>query len=182
MKMLPEGTDLKIFHSNKNEYISKIYPDKCSYIELGNIDDYNGLLTSPDFWKNLLNYDRVLIFQTDSVIFRPGIEEFYPWSYVGSPWFFQDHGGNGGLSLRDPAIMYEICKNWPWEKHLGNEDVYFCNILNSGNIGNLAPKEVCLKFGVESVFSIGTFGGHAYWKYLSEEHCEQIKRQYENQH
>lgn len=180
LKMLPDETHLAFFGSVQNSYIKDaLNPQIHDFVTINNIDDYNRLLTSTMFWDRFRDYDRVLIFQTDSVIFRPGIEEFYPYDYVGAPWKFQQHGGNGGLSLRNPKTMLGICVNIPWEKHLGNEDVYFSNILERNqHYGKLAPRDVCTKFSVESIFALHSFGGHAYWKYLSEVESNQITYQY----
>ncbi len=139
---------------------------------------YNRLHTRSSFWNRFLGYKNLFTFQSDSVIFRKGIEEFYRWDLVGAPWRFQDHGGNCGAALRTPEIMAKICDMFPWNSSLGNEDVYFSNILHAHpEIGKLAPRHVCLKWGVESVFSLDTFCGHAYWKHLNEDECEQINKQ-----
>lgn len=141
------------------------------------VNDYNQLLTSYDFWNNLAEFNRVLIFQHDSIILRKGIEEFMEYDYVGAPWKFQQHGGNGGLSLRNPksmlrTILYEPYKGLQID---GNEDVYFSNHL----IGDLAPREVCSKFSCESIFEMNTFGYHAIDKYLPQYQCNLIKKQYD---
>src|SRR5690606_36900340 len=141
------------------------------------IKAYNEMLTDKFFWKLFVDngFNRVLIFQTDSKILRSGIEEFYEWSAIGSPWNWQEHGFNGGLSLRHPKIMYHICHNFSWDITKGNEDVFFSNVLHEyPNIGQLAPREACMKFGVEAVFALGTFGIHAIDKYLTKEQCNQI--------
>ena len=143
---------------------------------INSLYDYNTLLTSISFWSNLLKYDRVLIFQQDSGILREGIEEFYQWDYIGAPWQFQDHGGNGGLSLRNPKAMIKTIMNNHYNPSAGNEDIYFSNHL----IGNLAPRSECKKFSVESEFILGTFGYHFgddSKRYLSDDQIEEIKNQ-----
>lgn len=143
------------------------------------ISDYNKLLTSLTFWKTLILYDRVLIFQHDSALLRKGIEEFLEYDYVGAPWKFQEHGGNGGLSIRNPHAMFACIHKQQWNPKLGNEDVYFSNLLKDMPEFNLAPREVCSKFSCESIFQLGTIGVHAIDKYLTEEEVIQIKTQYE---
>lgn len=180
LKLLPEETGLVIFTTvDTSNYLKKLFPAALFY-ESGPIRteiEYNYLLTSPTFWDKLSEFDRVLIFQHDSVLFKKGVEDFYPYDYVGSPWKWQEWGGNGGLSLRNPLVMKDICTKYPYQHHLGNEDVYFSNIMKSTGIGNLAPREICLKFGVEAVYSENTFGGHAYWKYLDVKQVERIEKQ-----
>lgn len=141
------------------------------------MEDYNNLLTSVEFWK-AIPYDKVLMFQHDSRLLRKGIGEFLEWDYVGSPWTFQAHGGNGGLSLRGKEAMLEILEKNSYggmEIH-GNEDVFFCNIMKRQKM-NLAPRSVCEKFSCEAIFKLGTFGYHAIEKYLSKGQVEQIINQ-----
>jgi len=75
-------------------------------------------------------------------LLRTGIEEFYEWDYVGAPWKFQQHGGNGGLSLRNPKAMIEVIKRKPYKPEYGNEDLYICNVLKEMPEFKLAPREV----------------------------------------
>lgn len=148
-------------------------------ITINSLNDYNRLLTSESFWNQLVQYDKVLIFQTDSGILRPGIEDFFEWDYVGAPWKFQDHGGNGGFSLRTPSVMLEIIQGYPWSPQLGYEDVYFCNEMKVYGIGKLAPREVCFKFSMETIFELGTLGYHAITNYHGRDQVKQILNQYE---
>lgn len=160
----------------------KYLPKEFEYIKFYNlnvrsIDDYNKLLTSKYFWEQI-KFDKVLIFQHDSELLRNGIEEFYDYDYVGAPWKFQEHGGNGGLSFRSKEAMLWCIKNKPWNIYLGNEDVYFSNQLKNSPF-KLAPREICKKFSCESIFELGTLGCHAIDKYLTIEQITKIKNQYE---
>lgn len=139
--------------------------------------DYNMLLTSAPFWERI-PFDKVLIFQHDSGLLRPGIEEFLEYDYVGAPWKFQDHGGNGGLSLRSKAAMLGVINNVPYQHILhGNEDVFYSNHLERCGY-KMAPREVCKKFSVESIFELGTLGYHAPNKHLTHSQTQQILNQY----
>ncbi len=142
--------------------------------EINSPADYNRLLTSPDFWAQL-DYDRVLIFQHDSRLLKAGVEEFCEWDYIGAPWKFQQHGGNGGLSIRNPRVMQDICQGYKYD-HSCNEDVWFCNIMESSGM-NLAPRSECEKFAVESIFKLNTIGAHAIEKHLTKEQVNQIYAQ-----
>lgn len=146
-------------------------------VRVNSIGDYNRLLTSKDFWQRL-PYDKVLIFQTDSMLLREGIEEFLEYDYVGAPWKFQEHGGNGGLSLRSKTAMLKCIVKQPWKSSLGYEDVYFCNLLKGMTNLKLAPREVCEKFSCESIYAEGSLGYHAIQKYLTKEECDKIMTQY----
>lgn len=182
MKFLPTGTDLIIYHSYDNEQMMKENFPTAAFQNLGNapmtMRDYNNFLTNPVFWSALNNYDRVLIFQHDSRLLRTGIEEFYPYEYVGSPWIFQNHGGNGGLSLRCPKKMSEICSRFKYD-HIANEDVWFCNLMQKyPTLYKMAPREVNSKFAVEAVYMLGSLGIHAPWKWLKISQVKEILNQY----
>lgn len=180
MKFLPKDWGLTIFHSNANAHqVKNINANKIN-IQVNNLptDNYNVILTSDWFWRSLL-YDKVLIFQSDSELLREGIEEFLEWDYIGSPWKFQQHGGNGGLSLRNRQIMLDCIEKQPYKGMSihGNEDVYFSNLINK-TTGKIAPLQECYKFACESIFKLGTVGYHAIDKHLTSAECEQIKTQY----
>ena len=137
-------------------------------------------MTSTDFWQIFEEYERVLIFQSDTEPLKPIDEEFLKWDYVGAPWDFQHHGGNGGFSLRNPSVMLEIIEKYHWRGSGidGYEDVYFCNTMHRHKIGKLAPREVCSLFSVEKIYKLGTIGYHAIDKYLTKQQCHEIKNQY----
>lgn len=166
------------------EATGKFIPDSWGlevwdHLDIKSLHDYNRILTSKEFWKEV-PFEKVLIFQMDSTLLRPGIEEFLKYDYVGAPWKFQNHGGNGGLSLRTKDVMLDIIDSNPYkgEAPHGYEDVYFSNMLLTGKYGKLAPREVCKQFSCESIFELGTLGYHAIDKYLSYHECEMIKTQY----
>lgn len=142
--------------------------------------EYNLLLTSKEFWENI-PFDKVLIFQHDSLLLRHGIEDFLQYDFVGAP-IFHEHLPmpcmNGGLSLRSKSKMLEVIEKIPYDYNLhGNEDIYFCRGIEKIG-GNLPTKEGAQSFSVESVFSLGSLGCHAIDKYLTPEQCELILNQY----
>lgn len=173
--MLPDDFELVVFCSEANKRLFNEFDSEKYIVSINNLNDYNRLLTSTFFWDKLQQYGRVLIFQTDSKILRKGIEEFYQFDYIGSPWKFQDKGGNGGLSLRNPKIMQEIIRSVPYN---GNpyEDVWFSN--NMEKFGNLAPRNICKKFSCETIFELGTWGFHAINNYMTNEQIKEIENQY----
>lgn len=182
MKHLPTNWDLVIVTNEDNfayyhQRFSNAYLYACPKIKDAN--DYNRLLTTSDFWKQFEYYEKVLIFQHDSMILRNNIEEFLKYDYIGSPWTFQDSGANGGLSLRNPKVMTIICTTFPYNTTLGNEDLYFSNIMNKYYIGYLADRSSCTKFAMEVIYQENTFGVHAIDRYHDEETCKKIIAQEE---
>lgn len=171
-----DGWDLVVF-THKNYYID--YPHTRHRFVDASVHGYNKLLTSRDFWRKLLRYEYVLIFQQDSALLRGGIDEFFGWDYVGAPWKAgadwarpDRKGGNGGLSLRKVSSAMDLLLKGEGKGSL-NEDIFFTRGLD-----NCAPFEVCRKFSVESEFALGSLGYHAIDKHLTRAQCEQIKNQY----
>lgn len=181
LKFLPEDTDLFVSNGPLNQIVKAKYP-LVTFIptDVADIHAYNNLLTSASFWVQFFKYSRVLIFQTDSKLLRKGIEEFYEWDYVGANWLWDaSHCGNGGLSLRNPKTMFDVCIKYPHDTFM-NEDVYFSNILHKHpELGQLAPIEVADRFSIEAKFTLGSLGCHAIEKYLTQAQCFDVLHQYE---
>lgn len=142
------------------------------------LNDYNTLMTSRVLWE-AIPFEKVLIFQQDTNLLAPWRPEFEQFDYIGAPWKFQEHGGNGGLSWRSKEHMLKVIERYPYNVSTeGYEDVYFSNHIESVG-GKLAPRSVCSQFAVESVFALGAMGVHACEKYLSSEQVKLIYSQYE---
>jgi hypothetical protein len=109
IKHLPADWKLEVYCSAANRSFVEQELQGMAYrlseAVINNIKDYNRLLMSVDFWKPLLKYERILLFQTDSGILRTGVEEFLQYDYIGAPWPFDHRGGNGGFSIRNPKAM-----------------------------------------------------------------------------
>ena len=155
------------------------------------------VMTTPEFWKDYFDYERVLVFQQDSNILRKGIEDFFEYDYVGAPCynFVRDQTiQNGGFSLRNPRVMEYVCRLYGWNTDLQDmmvvgqyssasffaEDIFFCLRIIKHNAGKLAPLDVAKKFSVESKFELGSFGYHRIDAYLTEDEQKQIKEQYKD--
>lgn len=179
MKHLSDDWALHIWTAGNN-YID--YPHYRHVYKSGGAMNYNYFVTSREFLRPLLKYKRVLIFQQDSMILRSGIEEFLEYDYVGAPWKAtapwarKDRaGGNGGLSVRNPAACMDLALFKPYSPAYGNEDVYYTHSLE-----NVAPYEICKRFSVETEYQLGTFGYHAIQKHLSNGEVRAIVTQYQN--
>jgi hypothetical protein len=117
-RFIPKSWD--VIHI-KPPYEGGIYHIKTAQV-------YNSILTNPSFWRGC-RFDRVLIFQHDSGLLKDGIEHFLEWDFIGA-WIKNIPGClNGGLSIRNPELMYEICSEHPYKGMAadGNEDIYFTN-------------------------------------------------------
>lgn len=177
MKYL-KGWDLHICIQPISLYVKKHFDCRASICPpIKNLHDYNNLLTSINFWETFVDYDRVLIFQQDSMLLRDGIEEFLEWDYIGAS--IKNFKGcmNGGLSLRNPKKMIEcINRGLPHPEH--NEDIRFCHALRKYG-GHLPDEETASKFSVETVFKLGSLGMHAANKYLSNIEYQKVITQYD---
>jgi len=142
---------------------------------LTSVTDYNNILLDVSFWEKFISFSKILIFQSDTMIYKYGIENFLKFDYVGAPWptSLGIQGGNGGLSLRSiqPSIeclkideikipqyaQYDIN-----QKRLGRqpEDIVFA--LGMKQLGyNVATNDSAKHFSIESVeFNKNVFGSH----------------------
>ena len=156
---------LKIYHGNKNKEYVEDFTENWSNIQLENleIDDlsgilYNDMLKTTKFWESIPT-ENVLIFQTDTILRRFGIDEFISYNYVGAPWIRYREGknvGNGGLSFRKKSRMIEITNQYS-DKEITMEDIYFCKYLKDEDI---APYNVAKRFSVEDVYYENPLGLH----------------------
>lgn len=185
---LPPNTPFFLFTSRAlvDKYSSTLKDVTVIGIQLRDesIHGYNLFLTDEgnEFWSYFLEFDRVLIFQTDSGLLRTGIERFYEYDYIGAALptnheNYYPYCCNGGLSLRNPKIMLKIATEFSWKRDMG-EDIFFARCMKNNNIGVLAPRDVAMEFSVETQFQLGTLGYHAPWKYLSIEQWNAIQHQY----
>lgn len=120
-----------------------------------NIQGYNRLLLSPSFYKRLINFDYILIYQLDAFVFEDRFSEWCDLSfdYIGPIWpqgialepyrfkgarliarwlkFWNQPQicfvGNGGFSLRKTQSCLNLVEDyWPQAKlWSGNEDYFF---------------------------------------------------------
>jgi len=156
---------LKIYYGNKNEQFVKHFTQNWNNVQLENleIDDlsgilYNDMLKTTKFWETIPT-ENVLIFQTDTILRRFGIDEFISYNYVGAPWIRYREGkivGNGGLSFRKKSRMLEITNQFS-DEEITMEDIYFCKYLKDEDI---APYDVAKKFSVEDIYYENPLGLH----------------------
>ena len=173
---------------------SKIHPN-IKVIKLlqtiSSQNDYNNLLLTKEFW-NLMNGEKVLIYQEDSLIFKDNIQDFLKWDYIGAPFKLETingiNVGNGGLSLRSRSKMIQVLdevllnfetlnsnclyelltntvKSYMNIYKLDNipEDILFSLGLQHFNIGIVADVETAKLFSSEQIFCDKSFGMHAMW-------------------
>ena len=145
---------LTIFHGTNNEAFVKGIVKKWKNVVLYNLNEenltrkqYSELLTKRWFYEQFVS-SHVLIFQTDSYLFRQIPEEYYKYDYVGAPWrnSLGNGCGNGGISLRRVKTMHDVATETGTTEP---EDVYY----SRQNI-KVCTKEIELHkhFSVEHIF------------------------------
>jgi len=152
---------------------------RVHHIPIKNGHDYNAILTNPYFWASL-KYDKVLIFQHDSMMLKQIPDDMLQYDFVGAPWKANApwntpdrRGGNGGISIRDVKAHRLFLESNTYNPSKANEDVWY-----SHHLPNVAPYEICAKFGVETEFKLGTCTYHQIDSHLTKEQCNQIRNQY----
>ena len=177
---------LYIFHGSHNaSFVADIVNDweGVQLMNLGienlTISQYNETLTNPRFYEVFLSrcHDdaKLLVFQTDSLIFRPLPSKFITgdYDYVGAPWSWrhfhdEEHKdrviGNGGFSLRKLSTMLRVCRenrlcDLPKGTPLA-EDVFF-----SYHCTKFPSMEDAAEFSVEHIAHPRPFGHHQMYRF-----------------
>jgi hypothetical protein len=70
----------------------------------------------------MLNGEKILIYQSDSLIFNSNINDFLHYDYIGTPFInnsvilAKNPVGNGGLSLRSKKAMLDVLDNSKFDR------------------------------------------------------------------
>lgn len=170
---------LQIFHGNQNKEaveniklsLDNIITTNMNVDNLTNIE-HSEYMETVDFWKKVKG-NKALIFQTDSLLLREGIDEFLNYDYVGAPWRKPKENqwvGNGGLSLRTVSKMIEICENNPVTEQIW-EDIYFMKHMKGIGVADI---ETAMRFGMEDVFSPNPLGVHNPIRHITPEQLKKV--------
>jgi Protein of unknown function (DUF5672) len=122
------------------------------------VNDYNGILLSPRFWTSFRE-ERILVFQSDSILAGTNVEEFANFDFVGAPCgrFDEEYVANGGLSLRSRRLMLDCLRLS--SKPGVPEDVFFTGAARK--LGAKMPDmRTATRFSVESLYTEHPFGVH----------------------
>jgi hypothetical protein len=143
----PEGLDISYYIERYPNYHCRSYAPH--YFE--SIIGYNHLLLSEFFYSDYLDYEFMLILQTDAIVLHDKLAMWctQPFDYIGAPWpnglelfvnlgtFQGENGrrvratvGNGGLSLRRNKKCIAILKEFPeatdyFLRSGSSEDLFF---------------------------------------------------------
>ena len=156
MYFLGEGWQLQIFHGTENEaFLREIFSaDELRDVQLISLEvdnlsplAHNELMCTHWLWQRAAA-EHVLIFQTDALLLRRGVDDYLRWDYIGAPWRTDDlwcvgkphlmESGNGGLSLRSRARALETLDRFGYSRGQ-SEDVFYVEHLPKAG-GALAPR------------------------------------------
>lgn len=150
--------------------------------------EYSRLLSSLSFW-DLLQGEKILIYQEDSCIFKTNIDDFMQYDYIGAPWPKRHNDnknqvGNGGFSFRTRQCMKDIIEKISIfdteynttmmeyikriKSYVPPEDVYFSKNMLDYEIGVVADWDTASRFSTESVYNPESLGGHNFWLHDNE--------------
>ena len=138
---------------------------------------YSNYLTTVAFWGEL-PFEKILIFQTDTLLLRTGIQSYLSYDYIGAPWSWNRRVGNGGMSLRSKnAMITAIKENQRSKRH--PEDLFFSNYFyRNPKRFKLAPFEIARSFSIESVFHPNPLAIHKCWKHMRGKNWDLLVRKY----
>ncbi len=193
IQKMGDGWGHIIVCTNQNfNHIVKLKDNISQEIEVINLEEfkinrnsYNNLLYELTFWEKI-KCEKVLIYQSDTFIFKKFDNSFLDWDYIGSPWGPSKHSrvlfencknmntpiylGNGGLSLRTVSAMKKILNQQSKNKESIKfnktdcdylwEDAFFSYYINISEEFKLSPVEVAKKFSFEHIYFDDTFGCH----------------------
>jgi predicted Ser/Thr protein kinase len=163
-----KNVGLTIYHSAENlELINEITKEwvgvtlHCLNQNNLTIKEYSFMLTTSKFYDSIKS-SHLLIFQTDSCIFKSISEEYFKYDYVGAKWKKQigNGCGNGGFSLRRKSTMLRACRDNQHKRH--PEDVFFAHTQKM----KLPSKSLQEAFSVERIKHLNPIGCH---KFLTDE-------------
>lgn len=149
-----QGWGLIIVHGTKNEaFVRSVTRDwpNVGYVPCGKEDlplpEYQRLLTDPAFWRHLVAFNRVVIFQTDTAqISDAPLTPFLEYDYVGAPWT-NTCFVCGALLLASSA---KCCGHMIDHRAL---QVLAPNLVGNGGLSLRNPRtmlEACLRFRLAS--------------------------------
>jgi hypothetical protein len=170
---------LQIFHGNQNKELVENIRLSLGNVVLTNIgidnfthNEHSRYMEGSEFWKQVKG-TKDLIFQTDSLLLRSGIDDFLEYDYVGAPWRKPKENqwvGNGGLSLRTVSKMIEICENNTVTEDI-LEDIYFMKYMKGIGVADI---ETAMRFSMEDVFSPNPLGVHNPIRHIGPEQLKKV--------
>ncbi|KFY01801.1 hypothetical protein O988_02526 [Pseudogymnoascus sp. VKM F-3808] len=136
----------------------------------------SAFFSKPWFWEQLAPAERVLMFQSDSIICansRRTVDDFLEYDFIGAPVREGLGAGyNGGLSIRNVPLILEIVNKESWSEdrkekngkykdgpNVDYEDQWFYAKMSERN-AHFPTQEVASQFAVETIWAEKPLGYH----------------------
>ena len=165
MTRMPDGTrydprDTKIIHPFNIRRLPR-------EIKFTSHKRYSQFLVDPWLWDQLAPFEKVLLFQSDSILCANSartVDEFLVWDFIGAPIApFLGSGYNGGLSIRNRTLMLDIIKGSQAElrrKKPEYEDRWYYKKMLMMRDVKLPHPSLASDFAVESWYNLRPLGYH----------------------
>lgn len=120
----PNGLDISSYQLIASNFQKQIIIERFDDYFFTNIQAYNRLMLSNKFYKRLIKYRYILIYQLDAWVFRDELDHWcsQEYDFIGAPWFneyanatsnsFMIGIGNGGFSLRKVSTAIRILSSF----------------------------------------------------------------------
>ncbi|KAK8114322.1 uncharacterized protein PG998_001189 [Apiospora kogelbergensis] len=138
-------------------------------------------LTERWLWEDLDPYSKILMFQSDSIICSASdrkVDDFIEWDLVGAPIGEQWGAGyNGGLSIRNRAMMLDVLDRWRFEDDMVppyEDQWYYKKLLelppreDGTPWAHMPGVETAVQFAVETIYHERSLGFHQPMRFNKE--------------
>ena len=139
----PVGFDFSLYKAHAESFGVGVHVKTFGADFFIGIDGYNKLLLSRQFYRAFLQFEYILIYQTDAYVFKDDLDFWCKqgYDYIGAPWFdgygYATEGGkfigvgNGGFSLRKvksylkvmSTFRYIVTPSVLWKEFLKNPGI-----------------------------------------------------------
>lgn len=158
-------------------------------------NEYNNLLLTTDFWQ-MFGGEKLLIYQSDSFIFKNLDPHFLTYDYVGAPYSLYKpqilapiQVGNGGVSLRSKITIIRTLqvlqtsqveieytskvKTYQKKRALEQipEDIVFSQNIQTLSLGSISPYDIAEQFCIDSTCNnhhFIPFSMHCMWNIFGQ--------------
>ena len=118
-----------------------------------NLKEYSKILLDQNVWKKIKE-DRVLIFQSDTIILRNISDKEFPKLSMLGPVCFDLQNEkkfmmNGGFSFRNKKLMIELCTNKVISSDV--EDLFYTEQIRNHYPELMPSMQECNDFAIESI-------------------------------
>lgn len=120
--------------------------------------EYNVLLKKNDLYEKIVDYDFLLIVQTDAYVFSSDLNDFFQYDYIGAPWTkdpiknIKGRVGNGGFSLRNIKKINSLFLSK--KRIIGIRSLFYINFKHEYKYGKMNRFKGIKRFTLRQVFSI----------------------------